>query len=212
MSDKLKVPPGWQRAKLGSVATFKSGATPPRNRDDLYFDGGKIPWVKTTDLTNSDVADTEETITPAALEETGCELMPANSVLVAMYGGFRQIGRTGLLLRPAAINQALTAVIPESKKLHFRYLIHWLNGRVGDWRRIAGSSRKDPNITKSDIMDFGILLPPFQEQERIGEILTDSDRLVKLTKMFHGLAIEHKRGLGAGWRERRHGGVRGTVQ
>jgi type I restriction enzyme S subunit len=195
MSDKLEVPPGWRREKLKSVAAFKSGATPPRNRDDVYFDGGNIPWVKTTDLTNGYVTDTEETITPAALEETGCELMPVNCVLVAMYGGFRQIGRTGLLLRPAAMNQALTAVIPEAAKLNSHYLLHWLNGRVEDWRRIAGSSRKDPNITKSDIMDFGILLPPLPEQERLGEILSGTDHLITLTDSLLALRLEYKRGL-----------------
>lgn len=59
--------------------------------------------------------DTQEKITDLALKKTSLKQLPEGSVLVAMYGGFNQIGRTELLTQKAAINQALSALLP-----HFR--------------------------------------------------------------------------------------------
>ncbi|MDP1646216.1 MAG: restriction endonuclease subunit S [Thiobacillus sp.] len=148
--------------RLEDVATFLGGSTPSRTRPQ-YFGGG-IPWVKTTDLNNGLISETEETLSPLGLAESSCKMIPANAILVAMYGGFNQIGRTGLLQQESAINQALTAVIPDPRKLAPAFLLEWLNLRVGYWKRFAGSSRKDPNITKGNIADFPVPLMPVDQQ------------------------------------------------
>lgn len=144
-------------ARLEEVATFIGGSTPSR-ANQAHF-GGTIPWVKTTDLNNGLITRTEETLTEPGLANSSCKIVPKEAVLVAMYGGFNQIGRTGLLAMPSAINQALTAVLPDREQLNPNYLLEWLNFRVGYWKRFAGSSRKDPNITKGDVADYGLLLP-----------------------------------------------------
>ena len=73
-----------------------------------------------------------------------------------MYGGYNQIGRTGLLRIPAAVNQAITAIRPINGILDSDYLICNLNYRIDYWKHVASSSRKDPNITSKDIRDFPI--------------------------------------------------------
>lgn len=148
--------------RLEDVADFIGGGTPSRSRPQ-YF-GGAIPWVKTTDLNNGLIDRTEETLTELGLKDSSCKIVPANAVLVAMYGGFKQIGRTGLLLKDSAINQALTAIIPDRRKLDPAFLLEWLNFRVDYWKRFAGSSRKDPNITKGDVADFPVPSIPVDQQ------------------------------------------------
>lgn len=143
-----------KNVRLLEVATFLGGSTPSRVQPK-YFGGG-IPWVKTTDLNNGLISTTEETLTELGLKESSCKMVPANAVLVAMYGGFNQIGRSGLLKSESAINQALTAIIPDRTKLIPEFLLEWLNFRVDYWKRFAGSSRKDPNITRSDVEDFPV--------------------------------------------------------
>jgi type I restriction enzyme S subunit len=116
-------------------------------------------------------------------------------VLVAMYGGFNQIGRTGLLKRPAAVNQAITAIRPNATELISGYLIRNLNYRVKYWKSVASSSRKDPNITSKDVKDFPIACPTLAEQEAIVEVLTDIDadiaalevKLAKFRQVKHGM-------------------------
>jgi type I restriction enzyme S subunit len=146
---------------------------------ERYFRNGHIPWVKTLDLNNSEIRSTDEQVTQDALSETSLQVYPAGSVLVAMYGGYNQIGRTGLLAIPAAVNQALTAIRPDPRRLSSRYLLRALNFRVDHWKSVASSSRKDPNITGRDIAEFPLPVPPLAEQEAIAEALSDADALVE---------------------------------
>lgn len=163
---------------LADVATFASGRTPSRSRQSDYFDGGTVPWVKTLDLNNGAIATTDESVTPHALADTGMAALPPGTVLVAMYGGFNQIGRTGVLHVNAVTNQAITAVRPNPRSLDSDYLLHLLNYKVGYWRTVASSSRKDPNITKDDVRQFPMTLPSVTVQRRIADSLNDADSMI----------------------------------
>lgn len=176
--------------RLEEVASFMGGSTPSRARTQ-YFGGG-IPWVKTTDLNNGLISSTEETLTELGLQESSCKMIPANAVLVAMYGGFNQIGRTGLLMNDSAINQALTAIIPDELKLDAAFLLEWLNFRVDYWKRFAGSSRKDPNITKGDVADFPVPNIPVEQQREAARVLAEWSSAIKKTERLIRLRIEQK--------------------
>jgi type I restriction enzyme S subunit len=179
------IPEDWDCVHIGDVAETSSGATPPRAKQQEYFDGGTIPWVKTLDLNNSSILETDECVTPSALQQTSLRLYPSGSVLVAMYGGFNQIGRTGMLAKDATINQALTAIRPDQSRLSSRFLLNYLNFRVEYWKSVASSSRKDPNITGKDVREFPIPLPPLIEQEAAGEALQDiEDQILMLDELI----------------------------
>ena len=179
------IPEDWAVEDIAACAESASGTTPARAAAERYFHDGTIPWVKTLDLNNSVIKETDECVTETALRETSLKLYPAGSVLVAMYGGFAQIGRTGYLPFPATINQALTAICPEDRKLDSKYLIYFLNYHVGYWKSVASSSRKDPNITGNDVRKFPISLPPIKEQRAIATALSDADALLDgLTRLI----------------------------
>ena len=150
------IPEDWKVSTLGAMAQTSSGTTPARALQDRYYRNGTIAWVKTLDLNNSDLVATSERVTELALKETCLRVYPVGTVLVAMYGGFQQIGRTGLLRLPAAVNQAITAIQLKGDTLISEYLLGTLNYRVGYWRGVASSSRKDPNISSQDIRNFPI--------------------------------------------------------
>ena len=95
-----------------------------------------------------------------------------------MYGGFNQIGRTGCLSVPAATNQAISVLVLDRKVALPVYVLAWMNAKVQNWKRIASSSRKDPNITGSDVAKFPITLPSIEEQHRIADCLTTLDELI----------------------------------
>jgi type I restriction enzyme S subunit len=170
------IPKEWEVKKLGDLGKIISGMTPLRS--NLEYHSGNIHWVKTTDLNNGIILDTEEKVTENALEKTSLKILPLGTVLVAMYGGFNQIGRTGLLGINATINQALSAILPNNEIFDNFFLQAWLNAKVKLWKNYAGSSRKDPNITSKDVADFPIPLPPLPEQQKIAEILSVWDRAI----------------------------------
>ena len=62
-----------------------SGGTPSRS-EPAYFQGGTIPWMKTGEVKKGFVYGTEEHITDLGLENSSAKLIPANSLVVAMYG------------------------------------------------------------------------------------------------------------------------------
>ena len=180
----------WESQTLADIARISSGTTPLRSNAE-FFSGGTIPWVKTTDLNNSYITQTEEYITPKAR----ARINPAGAVLVAMYGGFKQIGRTGCLRVPAATNQALSVLVLNQNLALPDYVLAWLNAKVEDWKRIASSSRKDPNITGTDVARFPIALPSLAEQQRVASCFSNLDTLITAESQKLEALKTHKKGL-----------------
>jgi type I restriction enzyme S subunit len=173
------LPMGWKKMRIRDFATVQSGATPARSEPE-YYKNGTNPWVKTLDLNNGELWETEEHITEAALAGSSCKVRPAGTVLVAMYGGFNQIGRTGILRIPAATNQALAAIMINDAQVLPEFLLYLLNSKVAYWKRVAISSRKDPNITKSDVELFPVPLPPLETQLKIVDDISQSLELERV--------------------------------
>lgn len=164
----------WTKSKLGELYEVYSGNTPSRS-DSRNYQSGEIPWIKTTDLNNSIICSNEEKI--SVYGATKLKVLPEKSVLIAMYGGFNQIGRTGLLAYPATINQALAALMPVNE-INPSFLLNFLNFKKESWRNVAASSRKDPNITKNDVEKFIISFPSLEEQSAIGSLFRTLDDLL----------------------------------
>ena len=183
----------WDFNKIGEIFKVTSGSTPLRS-DKRFFENAHIPWVKTTDLNNSFISKTEEMISEIALKETSVKILPKGTVFVAMYGGFNQIGRTGLLLDESACNQALSAIYPNEKIDSF-FLLTYLNQKVDDWKNVAASSRNDPNITKSDVLAFPIVYPSKPEQTKIASFLSAVDEKISQLTQKHELLSQYKQGM-----------------
>jgi type I restriction enzyme S subunit len=75
------------------------------------------------------------------------------------------------------------------------YVLAWLNAKVEVWKRIASSSRKDPNITGSDVSKYPISLPSLAEQQRIASCLSSLDELITAETQKLEALKTHKRGL-----------------
>lgn len=184
----------WEENKLGDISKITSGLTPLRSEEKFYLNG-IIPWVKTSDLNNSYIKETEEKISEFALKETSIKLLPKNTLLVAMYGGFNQIGRTGLTTIEATTNQALSAIKFRDINKFPLFFQNVLNYKVDYWKKVSASSRKDPNITKKDIEDFKVIYPKLEEQEKIASFLSSVDKKISLIEGKLELFREYKKGI-----------------
>lgn len=184
------LPKSWKKLRIKDFSKVRAGSTPLRANKE-FFDGGKVSWVKTLDLNNGSIFNTEEKITQLALDKTSCKIRPLGTVLVAMYGGFNQIGRTGFLEVPAATNQAVSAVEVNKEIVNPKFLLYVLNSRIEYWKKVAVSSRKDPNITKDDVESFPVSFPPLDNQNalvhKIDLILETLSVANNEKKSFHSL-------------------------
>jgi type I restriction enzyme S subunit len=87
------IPEDWRIEPLAEVYRIGSGGTPSR-RVPSYF-GGSIQWVKTQELRDGFVQDTDEKITEEGLKNSSAKLYARGTVLMAMYGA--TIGKLGIL-------------------------------------------------------------------------------------------------------------------
>src|SRR5690625_5503885 len=78
------IPEDWEVRKLDEVTikTF-SGTTPNRSNSEYYKDG-QIPWIKSGELNNWNVIETEEKITKKALKNTSLRLVKPNTIIYAL--------------------------------------------------------------------------------------------------------------------------------
>ena len=172
----FEIPDTWAWCRLGEIGQWGSGATPSKaNR--AYYQGGKIPWLVTGDLTDGDVTDIPGRITDLALEETSVRLNPPGSVLLAMYGA--TIGKLGILQVASTTNQACCAC-QTMPGLYNRYLFYYLLSQRRAFQK-RGEGGAQPNISKEKIVVTPFPLPPLAEQkaivERVDELLKIVDAM-----------------------------------
>lgn len=149
-----------------------SGGTPSRSNSDFY--GGSIPWVKSGELREAIILDTEEKITEDAIKKSSAKIVPAGAILLAMYGA--TIGRLAILGVEAATNQAICNIRPDVTVADTRYVYRALEAKVPELIGQA-SGGAQPNISQEKIRKLRIPLPPLDEQKRIAAILDKADAL-----------------------------------
>jgi type I restriction enzyme S subunit len=161
-----KIPSHWRIGKLSKIAFTSSGGTPSRARNDFY--GGNILWVKSGELKDNWIEDTEEKITDEGLRNSSAKVFPANTLLVALYGA--TVGKTALLKRDAATNQAVCAINPLNNSFDTQFLqFYFIEIRPMLLRSRAGGAQ--PNISQTILNSLEIILPPIPEQTAIAKIL-----------------------------------------
>lgn len=189
------IPREWDCTTVAAIADVKSGATPSRAMAHLYYGTTGINWVKTLDLNEGLIFETDERITAQGLRGSSCVEFPAGTVLVAMYGGWEQIGRTGLLAVKAATNQAISALLFRTENVCPEFILRAMQHGRPRWQQVAASTRKDPNITKADVMEFLLPVPPKSEQEMIAgryrsvldQLQIEQQQALKLEQQKSGL-------------------------
>jgi len=147
---------------LKEICETASGGTPSRSRPD-YFQG-KIPWLKSGELNDDWIADSEEHITEEALRNSNAKVFPKGTLLIALYGA--TVGKTGILSRDSATNQAICALFPKKDVLERDYL-HWFlkfkrNEFLG--QSFGGAQ---PNISQRLLRNIKIPLPSLPVQRCI---------------------------------------------
>ena len=158
-----QIPENWCWTFLSNVADWGSGGTPSRKNPDYY--GGYIPWIKTGELEDGYIFDSEEKITEDAVAHSSAKLFPIDSVLIAMYGA--TIGKTAILGIPATTNQACACARCRDV-LNNKYLFYYLRSQK-DTFIAKGKGGAQPNISQDIIRNHMIPLPPLAEQRRIVE-------------------------------------------
>lgn len=196
-----EVPENWVWVRLENVASWGSGGTPSRKHEEYY--NGDILWIKTGELNNGWIYDTEEKITDEGLKKSSAKLFPPYSVLIAMYGA--TIGKVAILGVPATTNQACACAVC-NQSLLYMYLFYYCISQKNVFIE-KGKGGAQPNISQIILKQHPIPLPPLSEQQRIVERIEElfakldeaKERLQEVAESFavRKAAILHKAFTGA---------------
>ena len=170
-------PQGWQQLSLEDICLkITSGGTPNRKNYDFY-NNGKILWVKTKELNNYFIHDTEEKITKDALNKSSAKLLPKDTILLAMYGA--TVGELGILSKEMACNQACCALIINPKIADFRFVFYLLKLYKEKIKGLATGAAQQ-NLSTTTIKGFTFNFPPLLEQQKIADFLFGIDDKIQL--------------------------------
>ena len=167
------------RVALGDLCVVKSGGTPDRSMPE-YWNNGTIPWVKTTELQNQKINRTSECITEKGLQESSAKLVPAGTILLAMYGQGKTRGMTAMLDIAAATNQACACIIP-SEKVDNDYLWRYLILSY-DKIRSQAQGAGQPNLNGQMVRSFLVPLPPLALQRQFAAFVEKVEGLKATAK------------------------------
>lgn len=101
------------------------GGTPSTTNPDFWTEDESIgtPWVAIADMTEQrTIYSTSKFVTDAGIAAAGLEVLPASTLLFAMYAS---LGTTAVLGVPAVTNQAILGLTPSSGT-DSRFLRYWL--------------------------------------------------------------------------------------
>ena len=168
----------YKTVPLENLCSVGSGGTPSRNHSEYYRDGN-IPWIKTTEVIDEIISDTEEKITQKGLENSSAKLYEANSLIIAMYGQGKTRGRTAKLNVRATTNQACAVLYDINENLvNIDYLWFYFQNEYERIRELA-SGNNQPNLNAGMIKTYPIVLPPLPVQNEIVEHINQIKAQVK---------------------------------
>ncbi len=151
------IPDLFNVGRISDIFDTSSGGTPSRKNSAYY--GGEINWVKTKELPNGFIFDTEEKITADGLLNSSAKLFPENTLLLAMYGA--TIGAIGILSMASASNQACCALMPRIEPADYLFGFCLLTESRSKLRDL-GQGAAQPNISQQVVRDFKIIVPARQ--------------------------------------------------
>ena len=161
----------WEQRKLGEVTKSYSGVTPSVGKMEYY--NGQIPFIRSAEINNNT---TELFLSETGLTNSSAKMVRVGDILYALYGATS--GEVGIAQIQGAINQAILAIKPDDG-YDSQFLMYWLRGqkqRIIDKYLQGGQG----NLSGSLVKDLLVMIPNYDEQERIGAYFQQLDHLITL--------------------------------
>ena len=173
------IPQGWEWCRMGAIGDWGAGATPNKGMPQYY--GGNVLWLRTGELNESYIYDTEIKLTPLALKDCSLRLNQKGDVLIAMYGA--TIGKVAVAGTELTTNQACCACTPIL--VYNEYLFYFLMGSK-DVLTKKGEGGAQPNISREKLISHLMPIPPLNEQFKIVNCIK---RLIPTIKSYENLNL-----------------------
>jgi type I restriction enzyme S subunit len=200
---------GWKFKKLGSVCKTGAGGTPLKSHKE-YYTNGTIPWLRSGEVNNKNITESEIKITDLGLNNSSAKLFPPGTVVIAMYGA--TAGEVGILNFECASNQAVCGILPNENFIPEFLYYFFLKFKADLIAQAVGNAQ--PNISQAKIKDTLVPVISIDEQQQIVTILDQAFEAIDRAKANIEKNIENAKELfqsklneifsqrGEGWEEK----------
>ncbi len=161
MYSSINTPKGWKIKRMPEVVKWSSGGT-PKSTVKEYYENGDIPWLVIGDLNNGIILSSTNKITSLGLQNSSAKMVPAGTLLVAMYGSIGKLGITGI---DCCTNQAI-AFAKELYGVTAKYMFYYLM-LIRSELISKGKGGTQKNISLTVLNSFNVIVPSLDEQHRI---------------------------------------------
>ena len=163
--------------RIEDICTLVTSGGTPLTSVQSYYTPKEIPWLKTGEVNYCRIYNTEFYISKEGLERSSAKLIPANSVIVAMYGQGDTAGRVAINKIPLSTNQACCNLIINQEKADYEYVYYTL---CTLYERLVAlkNGGAQPNLNAKIIKEIKIPLPELDIQHRIASVLAAYDELI----------------------------------
>ena len=182
----------WKKYKLSELATFRRGSFPqPYGLDKWYDDDNGYPFIQVFDVGDNMKLknNTKRKISDAAAEQS--VYIKKGTLVLTIQGS---IGRIAITHYDAYIDRTLLLFQSYLKPTDKKYLMYAIH-RLFDIEKEKAHGSTIKTITKEQLSDFTIQLPPLPEQQKIAEILTTVDGKIELIDQHIEQTQELKKGI-----------------
>jgi type I restriction enzyme, S subunit len=170
----------WPTAALGEITKkIGSGSTPRGGQESYKVDG--VPLIRSMNVHDGEFIDDGlaylDEQQAAALKHV---TLQTDDVLLNITGAsVARVCRLPERFSGGRVNQHVSIVRPDTNRLDAGFLAHLLRAPEAKARllRVAGAGATREAITKAQIEEFRISLPPLGEQRRVAAILDKADAM-----------------------------------
>ena len=149
--------------RLGDIFNLIGGGTPATAKNEYWGEG--VPWISSADIDNKGNIRCRRKVTQQGIDNSTTNVVPAGTVIVVTRVG---LGKVAQLSEKTCFSQDIQALEAKEKTPAYnpRYLMYQLIF-IMQSLKYRGRGTTISGITKKQLANVSLYLPPLPEQERI---------------------------------------------
>lgn len=181
MSEASNLPKTWVNTTIGDVYEVVGGGTPSTKNREYW--SGNVPWITSADISGVRKIEVSRYITDKAIENSTTNKVPPETLLVVTRVG---LGKIAIADCDICFSQDLQGLIalPEIMLPHFS--LYYLSFALQSLK-YEGRGTTISGITKKQLKDTKLPIPPLSEQRRIvakiEELFSELDRGIECLRI-----------------------------
>ena len=163
---------------MGKIVNIVGGGTPDTNNATYW--NGNIDWYSPTEIGNEIyVSNSLKKISKLGLEKSSAKLLPAHKTI--LFTSRASIGDMAILLKSSTTNQGFQSFVIDEEQVDI-YFLYSLGFKIKHFALKNATGSTFLEISKKQLEKMEISIPTLPEQQKIGNLFKQLDRLITLHK------------------------------